>query len=75
MYTAMAEAFTLTVGFALIQRFRTYPAATTIVLAAVLVTLTLAIGALLEWRMVDSLCDTGSRAFFPRSFCIGLASY
>jgi hypothetical protein len=75
MYAAIAEAFTITLGFALIQRFKTYPAATTVVLSVALVTLIFAIGAVVEWQLVGGLCESDGKAFFPHAYCTGLASY
>lgn len=75
MYAAIAEAFTITLGLALIQRFKTYPAATTVILTIALVTLIYAIGAVLNWQMLGSLCNSGGASFFPNSYCVGLATY
>lgn len=75
MYAAVAEALAITLGFALIQRFRAYPAATTVVLAVVVATLIFTIGAVLDQHLIGGLCTSGNKAFFPHAYCNGLASY
>lgn len=75
MYAAIAEALTITFGFALIQRFRAYPAATTVVLAVVVATLIFTIGVVLDQHLIGGLCMSGNNTFFPYAYCNGLASY
>lgn len=75
MYAAVAEALAITLGFALIQRFRAYPAATTVVLTVFVATLIFAIGVVLDQHLIGGLCTSGSTAFFPHAYCNGLASY
>lgn len=75
MYAAFAEALAITFGFALIQRFRAYPAATTVVLTVVIATLIFTIGAVLDQHLIGGLCTSGGKAYFPHPYCNGLASY
>ena len=75
MYATIAEAFTITLALALIQRFKAHPAATTMILAIVLATLVFAIGVVLNWQMLGNLCGPGSSPFSQGSRCVGLARY
>lgn len=75
MYAAVAEALAITLGFALIQRFRAYPATTTVVLAVVVATLIFTIGAVMDQHLIGGLCTSGNKTFFPHAYCNGLASY
>ncbi|MDP4006364.1 hypothetical protein [Methylobacterium sp. NEAU K] len=75
MYAAIAEALTITLGFALIQRCRAYPAATTVVLTVVIATLIFTIGVVLDQHLIGGLCTSGNKTFLPHPYCSGLASF
>lgn len=75
MYAAIAEALTITFGFALIQRFRAYPKATAVALTVVIATLIFTIGAVLDQHLIGELCTSGGKAYFPHPYCNGLESY
>ena len=74
MYAAVAEALALTLGFALIQRLRVYPAATTVVLTVTIAALIFMIGAVLNYHLMGGLCVSGEKTFFPNAYCNGLAA-